>query len=141
VFILGGYERLTLRQAAAGLTTVTVPTALERQGNFSASKTVIYDALTSPRTTFAGDAVPASRLNPLALIAINAVPTANVPNTSNKYINNDEVLTQDSHNYSLRADYVATSAITMFGRYSGTHENDLTPGLVPGRSAIGTALP
>jgi hypothetical protein len=91
VFILGGYERLTLRQAAAGLTTVTVPTTLERQGNFSASKTVIYDALTSPRTTFAGDAVPASRLNPLALIAINAVPTANVPNTSNKYINNDEL--------------------------------------------------
>jgi hypothetical protein len=141
VFVFGGYERLTLRQAAAGLTTVTVPTALERQGNFSASKTVIYDALTTPRTPFAGDTIPSSRLNPLALIAINAVPVANVPNTNNKYINSDEVLTQDSHNYSLRADYVVTSAITMFGRYSGTHENDVSPGLVPGRSAIGTALP
>ena len=41
----------------------------------------------------------------------------------------------------LRADYVATSTITMFGRYSGTHEGDSTPGAVPGRATIGTALP
>jgi Carboxypeptidase regulatory-like domain len=141
VFVFGGYERLALRQAAAGLTTVTVPTALERQGNFTASKTVIYDALSTPRAPFAGDTIAQSRINPLALIAIDAVPAANVPNTTNKYINNAEVLTQDSHNYSLRTDYVATSSITMFGRYSGAHENDSTPGLVPGRAAIGMALP
>ena len=112
-----------------------MPTALERQGNFTASKTVIYDALTSPRTPFAGDIIPQSRLNPLAAVAINAVPAANVPGSTNKYINTDEVLAQDSHNYSLRADYVATPAITMFGRYSGTRENDASPGLVPGRAA------
>ncbi len=141
IFVFGGYERLALRQAAAGLTTVTVPTALERQGNFTASKTVIYDALSSPRTPFAGDMVPQSRLNPLAVVAINAVPAADVPGSSSKYINTDEVLAQDSHNYSLRADYVVTPAITMFGRYSGTHENDSNPGTVPGRATIGTALP
>src|SRR5262249_4174212 len=55
LFVFGGYERLTLRQAAAGLTTVTVPTPLERQGNFTQSKTQIYDALTTPRTLFAGN--------------------------------------------------------------------------------------
>ena len=49
-----------------------------------------------------------------------------------KYINTDEVLTQDSHNYSLRADYVVTPAITMFGRYSGTHENDVDARNRPG---------
>ena len=141
IFVFGGYERLALRQAAAGLTTVTVPTALERQGNFTASNTMIYDALTSPRAPFAGDIIPASRLNPLAAVAINAVPSADVPGSTNKYINTDEVLTQDSHNYSLRADYVVTPAITMFGRYSGTHENDSSPGTVPGRATIGTALP
>ena len=79
IFVFGGYERLSLRQAAAGLTTVTVPTALERQGNFTASNTTIYDALASPRAPFAGDVVPQSRLNPLAVIAINAVPAADVP--------------------------------------------------------------
>jgi hypothetical protein len=141
IFVFGGYERLALRQAAAGLTTVTVPSALERQGNFTASNTVIYDALTSPRVPFAGDLVPQSRLNPLAVVAIHAVPAADVPGTANQYINTDEVLAQDSHNYSLRGDYVATQAITMFGRYSGTHENDASPGTVPGRATIGTALP
>jgi hypothetical protein len=141
VFLFGGYERLSLRQAAAGLTTVTVPTTLEREGNFTASKTQIYDALSSPRTPFPGDTIPQSRLNPLALIAINAVPAANVPNTNNKYINSDEVLTQDSHNYSLRIDYVASPSITMFGRYSASHEADSTPGLVPGRAAAGVTLP
>ncbi len=141
IFVFGGYERLSLRQAAAGLTTVTVPTPLERQGNFTASKTQIYDALTTPRTPFAGDIIPTSRLNPLALVAINAVPLANVPGTNNKYINSDEVLTQDSHNYSLRFDFIVTSAITMFGRYSATRENDSTPGLVPGRAALGVTLP
>ena len=139
LFVFGGYERLSLRQAAAGLTTVTVPTPLERQGNFSASNTQIYDPLT--RTAFAGDMIPANRINPLALIAINALPLANVPGTNNKYINNSEVLTQDSNNYSIRFDYVMSSAINMFGRYSTTRENDVTPGLVPGRSAIGVTLP
>ncbi len=141
LFLFGGYERLALRQAAAGLTTVTVPTTLERQGDFSASQKVIYDPLTSPRTPFPNDAIPLTRLNPLALIAINAVPTANVPNTNNKYINTNEVLVQDSNNYSLRADYVATPSITMFGRYSATRENDSSPGLVPGRAAVGQTLP
>ena len=141
IFVFGGYEYLTLRQAAGGLTTVVVPTALERQGNFTASNTTIYDALTSPRTPFAGDLVPQSRLNPLAVVAINAAPTPDVPGTNNQYINSDEVLAQDSHNYSARADYVMTQSITMFGRYSGTHEGDSTPGTVPGRATIGTALP
>jgi hypothetical protein len=141
LFLFGGYEHLALRQAAAGLTTVTVPTTLERQGNFTASNTVIYDALANPRVPFANDSVPQSRLNPLAAVAINSVPQANVPGTANRYINTNEVETQDSHNYSLRADYVMTRSITMFGRYSGTHEQDVTPGLVPGRATIGTALP
>lgn len=141
VFVFGGYERLTLRQAAAGLTTVTVPTPLEKQGNFTQSKTTIYDALTTPRTPFAGDTVPQSRINPESQVAINAVPAANVPGSTNKFINGDEVLAQDSNNYSIRADYVTNSKITMFGRYSGTHENDSSPGLVPGRAAAGYALP
>src|SRR5262249_13923671 len=41
VFVFGGFERLSLRQAAANLTTVTVPTPLEREGDFSQSNTVI----------------------------------------------------------------------------------------------------
>jgi hypothetical protein len=141
IFVFGGYERLMLRQAGANLTTVTVPTPRERQGDFSQSNTVIYDALTSPRIAFPNDAIPQSRLNATALIAINAVPAANVPGSINKYTNNDEVLVQNSNNYSARADYVVNTAISVFGRYSAARENDTTPGTTPGYSARGFALP
>jgi hypothetical protein len=141
LFVFGGYERLRLRQAGGGLTTVTVPTTLERQGNFSQSNTTIYDALASPRTPFANDAIPQSRLNPQALFAINAAPAANVPGSNNQYINGDEVLKQDSHNYSIRADYILSQAVTIFGRYSAVRENDVTPGSTAGYSAIGYAQP
>ena len=137
----GSGHPTSLRQAGANLTTVTVPTPLERQGNFSASKTVIYNALTAPRTPFPNDAIPQSMLNPTALIAINAAPAADVPGSINKYTNNNEVLKQDSNNYSIRTDYVLSSAVTLFGRYSATRESDVTPGTAPGYSAIGFALP
>ena len=50
---------------------------------------MIYDALVSqPRTPFAGDIVPQTRLNPLAVIAINAAPASDVPWARTiKYIN------------------------------------------------------
>jgi hypothetical protein len=141
LFVFGGYERFTLRQAAANLTTVIVPTPLERQGNFTASNTVLYDALASPRTPFPGDIIPQNRLNPTALIAINAAPAANVPGSINQFTNTDEVLAQNANNYSVRADYNLSPMWTIFGRYSGTRENDVTPGNTPGYSAIGYATP
>jgi hypothetical protein len=141
IFVFGGYERLSLRQAGANLTTVTVPTPLERQGDFSQSGTVIYDALSTPRVAFANDKIPQSMLNPQALVAINAVPAANVPGTINKYTNKNEVLRQDSNNYSIRGDYNLNQNITLFGRYATTRESDNTPGTTPGYSAIGYALP
>src|SRR5262249_31768639 len=40
LFFFAGIEALRLRQAGVGLTSVTVPTALERQGNFSQSSAI-----------------------------------------------------------------------------------------------------
>jgi hypothetical protein len=141
LFVFGGYERSTLRQAGGSLTTVTVPTTLERQGNFSQSGVMIYDALSSPRAPFAGNIIPQSRLSQEALVAINATPAADIPGTNNQYTNFDEVLRQDSNNYSVRADYVLSQALTLFSRYSATRENDFTPGSTAGYASIGYALP
>jgi Carboxypeptidase regulatory-like domain len=141
LFVFGGYERLSLRQAGGSLTTVAVPTPLERQGNFSQSNAVIYDALTTPRAPFPNDLIPQSRLNATALIAINAAPASDIPGATNQYTNYDEVLKQDSNNYSIRADYVVSSAVSLFGRYSASRENDVTPGSTAGYSSIGYALP
>jgi hypothetical protein len=141
LFVFGGYERFTLRQAGGSLTTVTVPTALERQGNFSQSNVTIYNPLSSPRTPFNNNTIPTSMLNPLALLAINAAPMPDIPGSTNQYTNFDEVRKQDSNNYSIRADYILNQAVTLFGRYSGYRENDVTPGSTAGYSSIGYALP
>ena len=57
LFWFFSYEGLRLRQAGAGLTTVTVPTALQRSGDFSATKGGIFDPDTlqnGVRTAFPG---------------------------------------------------------------------------------------
>jgi hypothetical protein len=133
LFVFGAFERLTLRQAAGAITTVAVPTALERQGDFSTpGEHTIYDATVTPRTPFPGNKIPISRLDPLALAAANFMPLANVPGTANQYVNSAEVLQQDIDNYTVRLDYVATSRLSLMGRYSISNEDDLVPGSVPG---------
>ena len=78
-----GYNTLTSRN-----TVLTLPTALERQGDFSQSGITIYDPLTTRpdpnnpgqfiRDPFPGNKIPADRLNPVAknLIANLPLPTS-----------------------------------------------------------------
>ena len=78
-----GYNTLTSRN-----TVLTLPTALERQGDFSQSGITIYDPLTTRpdpnnpglfiRDPFPGNRIPAERLNPVArnLIANLPLPTS-----------------------------------------------------------------
>lgn len=139
LFAFGGYERLSLRQAGGSLTTLTVPTALERQGNFSQSGVVIYDPLT--RLPFPNDTIPQTRLNAEAVAAINAAPQADIPGATNQYTNFNEVLHQDANNYSIRFDYILNQSVTLFSRYATTRESDITPGSTAGYSSIGYALP
>lgn len=63
---------------------INVPTALERQGNFSQSGVNIYDPFTSTsnssvRTQFAGNLIPTARFDPVGLKLINRMPLPNVP--------------------------------------------------------------
>lgn len=70
----------------------SVPTADQRVGDFSAYPTVIYDPLTgnpdgTGRTPFAGNRIPANRLDPIALKLQSYYPLPNVPGagTLNNY--------------------------------------------------------
>ncbi len=86
-----GFEGLSRPVVTLG-SAVTVPTALERKGDFSNLLAVganyqIYDPSTiAPATTgrfsrqpFAGNVIPASRLNPLALGLLKYWPDSNLP--------------------------------------------------------------
>jgi hypothetical protein len=139
------YEGLRNRQAAASLTTVGVPTQLQRQGNFSEELpgVVVYDpssALVSgSRTPFTGNVIPANRIDKSVSAAMNAVPLPNLP--GNFFINTSDVLSQNNDNYSGRVDYSIHDSLHLFGRYSAADEGASNPATLPGRASRNSAVP
>ncbi len=97
------YEGLQVAQANTEI--ATVPTALERTGDFSQYPAPIYDpASTTPdpavpgayiRTPFPGNKIPADRINPVArfFMADNWIPLPNRPGNSNNFLIEPSVLT------------------------------------------------
>src|SRR5437588_753538 len=114
------YEGLKVRQAGAALTTTPVPSALQRRGDFSQFKPGIFDPDTlanGVRTQFPENKIPANRLNPLALAAMNAMPLPTDP-VAGTFVNFGEVLKQNNDNYSGRVDYTLNRKWNLFSRYS-----------------------
>lgn len=142
LFFFGAYERLTLRQAGVGLTTVLVPTAAQRKGDFSSTPNLVFDPDTltnGTRTPFPNDIIPTTRLNGLTQAAMNALPLPNVG--TNQYVNSNGIVKQDGNNYSGRIDYNLSQTSTLFGRYSASTEDSITPDVVPGRDRVGYVRP
>jgi hypothetical protein len=93
-FFMFSWERI--KDAIPQPLTSSVPTAAERAGNFAGSGFTIYDpcnttlTATAPctnngsRTPFAGDVIPASRLNPVGVNLLNSYPLP----TSGTQLNN-----------------------------------------------------
>ncbi len=138
------YEGLRTQQAAANLTTVSVPDALQRVGNFSeeARTTLVYDPNTlsgGSRTPFPGNIIPASRLDPSVSTAMQVLPLPNV--AGGLYINSSDVQVQNFGNYSARFDYQVMDTLKVFGRYSGSDENASLPVGLPGRANLDNAAP
>ena len=93
--------------------TVTVPTALERQGNFSQDSVTIKDPLNGG-VAFAGNIIPTSRLDPNGIALLNIFP---MPNFSNKAISggNYNYVFSTPYNKGLstntgKVDYILNSA-------------------------------
>jgi hypothetical protein len=136
------YEGLRNRQAGANLTTVAVPDALARQGNFSEElpKTVIYNPTgTGARTPFNNNTIPTALINPSVSAALNALPLPNLPGSL--YINTTDVLRQNNDNISARADYSLTEKLRLFTRYSGASEDAAIPATLPGRGSLDNSIP
>jgi hypothetical protein len=144
LFAFLSYERLDIRQAASGLTTVAVPTVLQRQGNFSLTKGGIFDPTMTTagvRLQFLGNIIPASRINPLTQAAMNAMPLPNVPGSNSLFVNASESLRQNNDNYSGRIDYTVMDKLRIFGRYSLANERAMIPAAVTGRDNVNNIRP
>lgn len=143
LFWFFSYEGLRLRQAGAGLTTVTVPTAAQRGGDFSATRGGIFDPDTlqnGARQPFPLNQIPSQRVNPFALAAVNALPLPNIAGTS-LFVNSNGLLRQTNDNYSGRVDYLLIPNVSVFARYSLAKEDAIIPSPVTGRDNINQVKP
>ena len=137
IFLFGNYEGLRMPQNV--LEYDTVPTALERTGDFSKSGWTVYDPATTntagARTAFPGNVIPANRINPLMQKLVGIFPTPNYkdpnPSVLSNYlatdINND---TKDAMN--VKGDVNLRTNDTMTARYSKQWYTKDRSGYMPG---------
>jgi hypothetical protein len=124
MFFFGDYEGFAQDQGVTNL--VTLPTARMRAGDFSELPRPIYDPLTTPRTPFSRNQIPANRLDPIALKYLALLP----PNTNGSLANNyasTTLRTQDSSTADVRIDYRFDNEQSVFVRYSFNNVDTFTP--------------
>jgi hypothetical protein len=83
LFFFGDYQRTVDNNGY--VVRATVPTALQRQGNFTEVTNGIYDPTTGAingtgRTAFPGNIIPAGRISPIAQKLIGFIPLPNIAN-------------------------------------------------------------
>src|SRR5262245_12998122 len=142
LFLFSNYEGL--RQPATIISYGRVPTAAEKQGDFSQSPFLIYDPLTQRpdpsnpsrliRDPFPGNRIPPERLNAMMLDLVSKYPAPNFRDPSPAVFNNYMALQrnvdkQDSIN--AKVDYRATDSDSVSFRYSAQRIDRTRQGFMP----------
>jgi carboxypeptidase family protein len=123
-----------LRQRAFSSTTTTVPTALQRNGDFSQTFAAngqlirIYNPFTTTttggapsRSQFSGNRIPASQINGVAANILKYYPPPNTPGDRLTNANNFFAAGTDQNNitsWDVRLDHNISERQKLFGRYS-----------------------
>src|SRR6202140_4109647 len=135
LFFFSSYEGF--RQRKGSLLTTWVPTTAERGGDFSGlgstnTSTVlpIYDPTTSAnctsanavcRTQFAGNVIPAGRIDPTAAALLSYFPQPNQVGNPNGNFATSYSAGGNVDQYNERIDYNLSSRQRIFGRYTQSH--------------------
>jgi hypothetical protein len=104
-----------------GIRRYTVPTALERAGDFSQSRTTsgaliaIRDPLTGQQ--FPGNRVPANRVNAQALALLNLFPLPNANEPGFNFLMQEASISQPRRNHLTRIDFRPTGRDTLSFKY------------------------
>jgi len=123
------------RQVAGATTIQTVPTLLERAGNFSqdlGQGKILYDD-SFLRTSFPNQTIPTSALDPAAVKLTNLYPLPDVPGKfipGQGAVNNystSGVGTNNSNQFDTKLDHYLTSTDTFSGHYAFSEGNQLIP--------------
>ena len=132
------------RQSQGAAVVTSVPTALNRTGNFSDwlafnPNNQIFDPKTGDpvtgvgRTPFANNTIPTSRLSPQAQKIMAFFPAPNFQQISNEpFVNNysaNGAVAITGNSYNTREDYYLNPKNTIFGRYSYQGFTEDAPGV------------
>ena len=117
-FFFINYEGV--RQVQPGETTLTVPTARMRDGDFGETA-AIYDPATidasGRRQPFANNRIPSTRFNPVAVNLLSYYPLPNRPGVSNNFFTQAGSRTT-SNDVTTRVDRRISERQNLFGRFS-----------------------
>ncbi len=117
-FFFANYEGQRIRKSVTK--TFSVPTAAVRAGDFSGLGT-IYDPLTTgangQRSAFAGNRIPANRLDPIAVAFLAKVRLPNQPGNVQNLISALKE-SSDMNQFNLRLDHNLSGRDNVFGRLS-----------------------
>ena len=154
-FFFVDYEGL--RQGSATTLQTTVPTALQRTGNFSqtlnsaGSLVTIYDPNTTVaqgtgyvRTPFAGNIIPANRIDAVANNIINYYPSPNQPGlafsgTNNYYVAATAI--ENTNSMDVKLDEYLSDRSRFFVRYSRLGLNQPAPVELPSAVRVAQSSP
>ncbi|MGH9629737.1 MAG: TonB-dependent receptor domain-containing protein, partial [Bryobacteraceae bacterium] len=120
LFYFGGWEGTRERLNRSRL--FTVPTADQREGDFSAYNTAIYDPSTgnpdgSGRQPFAGNRIPMNRQNAISRQLNSLIPMPNLPgDNANYFASGGQNMNRD--NFDAKVNWNRTSAHALFFKYS-----------------------
>jgi hypothetical protein len=123
LFFFGSYQQLIAHQGQTN--TLTVPTALQRQGVLTGGgQGIVYDPLSGQ--PFSNNTIPQSRIDPVAQNVQNIFPSPNLPGYVNNYVDNT-VNTINAPQGDIKIDWQATDKDHVFGRESAAHKNYTNP--------------
>jgi hypothetical protein len=128
------------RQTIGSNTFYTVPTDLQRKGDFSqtfnsaGNLIPIYNPFTgstqAPRTPFQGSVIPQGLLNPIALKVLSYYPEPNMPGNPNTGVNNyfaNGTQTTTRNAFGIRLDEYLTPTQRLSGRYTWDKATLISP--------------
>jgi Carboxypeptidase regulatory-like domain len=123
LFFFVAYQQLQARQGVTNV--LTVPTALQRQGILTdGGQQPIFDPRTGQQ--FAGNIIPAGRIDPVSQKVANLFPLPNLPGLSNNYVDNT-VNKESVPQGDIKIDWTVTQRDHIFGRESASHKDFTSP--------------
>ncbi|MBV8820731.1 MAG: TonB-dependent receptor, partial [Acidobacteriaceae bacterium] len=145
LFYFGSFDGTKQKQGGPGF--YTVPTADQRNGDFSAYGSKIYDPNTgnpdgTGRTPFPNNVIPANRISTIAQKIQSYYPAPNLPGTINNYTATGGPIL-DRNYYDLKLNYNRNEKHVIWGKYGRMNAKAGGAGVfgIAGGSGLGGADP